>query len=280
MNGYKFFDPAYDDFLKHSGTLGMKWGVRNYQYKDGTWTELGKERRRIGERKYYGHEQPVRILFGVPIYEKDITPMLSFVDTMRGINDPDPSNSNDSRDSKGRYENCVYCALAYELRKRGDLDIKAPSATKGVTVGRLLDLLGKKDVDRFKFNRGRGYSMEAFKVLKNDRRQLKPKEWLSILKDKPFSQKEIFSMENELVKEGNGARGLIFYQYTRKSGAMSGHCINYEVANNTLYSIDCQNVHVVPGLYVPKTTCHLVHIKTNDAIIDVDSVKQFMKTAR
>lgn len=30
----------------HSGTKGMKWGIRNYQNPDGTYTELGKERRR------------------------------------------------------------------------------------------------------------------------------------------------------------------------------------------------------------------------------------------
>ena len=32
--------------VAHSGTKGMKWGVRNYQNPDGTYTELGKERRR------------------------------------------------------------------------------------------------------------------------------------------------------------------------------------------------------------------------------------------
>ena len=30
------------------GVKGQKWGFRQYQYPDGTWTELGKERRRIG----------------------------------------------------------------------------------------------------------------------------------------------------------------------------------------------------------------------------------------
>lgn len=32
--------------LWHYGVKGMKWGVRNYQNKDGTWTKLGKERRK------------------------------------------------------------------------------------------------------------------------------------------------------------------------------------------------------------------------------------------
>ena len=36
-------------YIAHSGTKGMKRGVRNYQNRDGTWTELGKARRRKGE---------------------------------------------------------------------------------------------------------------------------------------------------------------------------------------------------------------------------------------
>ena len=42
---YIFIDENLDN-LSHSGTKGQKWGIRNYQNLDGTWTELGKERRR------------------------------------------------------------------------------------------------------------------------------------------------------------------------------------------------------------------------------------------
>ena len=34
------------EVLKHYGVLGMKWGVRRYQNKDGTYTDQGKKRYR------------------------------------------------------------------------------------------------------------------------------------------------------------------------------------------------------------------------------------------
>lgn len=37
-----------EDYIAHYGTPKQKWGHRNYQYPDGTYTELGKERRRVG----------------------------------------------------------------------------------------------------------------------------------------------------------------------------------------------------------------------------------------
>ena len=42
-----------EECIVHSGTEGMRWHNRRYQYPDGTYTELGKERRRVGtgERK-------------------------------------------------------------------------------------------------------------------------------------------------------------------------------------------------------------------------------------
>lgn len=43
-----------EEYLAHYGVKGQKWGVRNYQNRDGTYTELGKQRRRKNHDKYVG----------------------------------------------------------------------------------------------------------------------------------------------------------------------------------------------------------------------------------
>lgn len=41
-NDFKEIDISEDE-LCHFGVLGMKWGVRRYQNKDGTLTQAGKD---------------------------------------------------------------------------------------------------------------------------------------------------------------------------------------------------------------------------------------------
>lgn len=44
------------DFLKHAGILGQKWGRRLYQNPDGTYTELGKIRKRQSRKDSYSSD--------------------------------------------------------------------------------------------------------------------------------------------------------------------------------------------------------------------------------
>ena len=48
MNNTVSLAPLSGCFIAHSRTKGSKNGVRLYQYEDGTYTELGKARRRVG----------------------------------------------------------------------------------------------------------------------------------------------------------------------------------------------------------------------------------------
>lgn len=41
------------DYLKHFGIKGQKWGVRRYQNEDGTLTDEGKKRYRVGDDDAY-----------------------------------------------------------------------------------------------------------------------------------------------------------------------------------------------------------------------------------
>lgn len=58
--------------LQHYGVKGQKWGQRNYQNPDGTYTELGKERRRVGYKKEEGSEDTPKTKISGKAY-KDMT---------------------------------------------------------------------------------------------------------------------------------------------------------------------------------------------------------------
>ena len=52
MSMWEYNYSNYYNELYHYGILGMKWGVRRYQNKDGSYTKLGMERYRKAESAY------------------------------------------------------------------------------------------------------------------------------------------------------------------------------------------------------------------------------------
>lgn len=48
--------------ISHHGILGMKWGIRRYQYKDGTRTPEGKKRLKAAAKESATHENNSKTL--------------------------------------------------------------------------------------------------------------------------------------------------------------------------------------------------------------------------
>ena len=156
------------DCLYHSGRKGMHWGERNYQNPDGTWTELGKARRRKGygttgrsggvdflrydktgdkglverqgmlARKYDTEERYIMsTTYSQPPSEdvKRVAAVLGLkVKTrqMSMLEDRAAVNSNYTGNNDGYSNNCTGCALTYILRRKG-LDVNAGNIPNGAS---------------------------------------------------------------------------------------------------------------------------------------------------
>ena len=56
-DGNRFKKYIEKTYLKHHGILGMHWGIRKYQNKDGSYTSKGKQHRNMNNSKRYQQNQ-------------------------------------------------------------------------------------------------------------------------------------------------------------------------------------------------------------------------------
>ena len=266
MSGYRFFDPSYDEFLMHYGVPGQVHGIRNYQFKDGTWTELGKERRRIGNvrgRGQSGEAIKQNRRYSRKAEERFRASIKSDVDVINEGHHP------------LAYGNCGYCSIAYEMRRRG-YDEKAILDDAGLMPSKLQKVFRKRfeafDSDPY----GTGYCMKTAKGLA----RASSKKVSDEASTYSFSKTEIRKMEKELIAQGDGARGIILNGWSG-TNLEAWHYLNYEVSHGAVYMVDSQSRIISKGLgedYLD-VSCFAQVMRTDDASINEKACSQlFHKT--
>ena len=210
----------YPNYLIHYGIQGQKWGQRNYQNPDGTWTEEGKRRRRIGDDRD-GSSIEMTGSKTSNGSSSNTSFAKSIKEDVRAINGGKKGHAY----GFNRDENCAFCSVAYELRRRGN-DVRAQESLRGVQVelankngafGKIIPNFSKVSKDTIDFAER---ATDSRKMI-----------------DIGMTRKEYTKMTETLASQGEGARGFITVDW---KGGYGGHIFNYEVNGGKLYFIDAQ----------------------------------------
>ena len=272
-------------YLKHYGILGMRWGIRRFQDKSGRLTRAGQKRysdKNSKKRFQFTESQKRAIKIGlavagtglaayglyrlsqngrfdsiinkgkafaaenskdiigsaVPKYDpvtgfklKDKPTQNTIEHLKEDIRKINPKFYDRANDLVGRYRNnCVACAIGFDMRERGfDTEANPSPIKKDGTVG-------------------------GFDILHSFQKYYKTDRTLDYLISDPKDDRDALEkVSKELLRHGEGSRGILFGQYKpslRPKGG--GHCIAWKVMNGQLYFIESQNgtVYDDPYTYV------------------------------
>ena len=164
-----------------------------------------------------------------------------------------------------RNQNCAFCTMSYELRRRG-FDVRAQESLQGVQAY----LTNKKGAY--------GKVIPNFSKVSKSAREFAHRESSSSSKMASIgmTKKEYKEMESALLSDGDNSRGFISCSWI---GYCGGHIFNYEVVDGKLYFVDGQTGKVTKGksLYDSyfKNANNINTLRSDNLKINTDKAKKY-----
>lgn len=249
----KYYEP--EQYLKHHGIKGQKWGVQN-----GPPYPLSKEKNlQIRSTKVHSKRDLRGQEDGDEVYTKKNSDILRRNLKYEKVRELDrkvivPKNYNNKEldkdlisvnprsnhdDKIGSYFNCRNCALALEMRRRG-YDVQARRRDDGSNAG---DLSGMFKGGKIKAVHNDFDKDPFFKTKLNNPSKKELDKFYEEL-DK-YSLKGYQNLCSELSKGGLGARGIVVIGWQPSTADMTKrgsffHALNYEVKKDQVHFYDSQ----------------------------------------